>query len=135
VNPITHLVRAVAFGLWTTGLAAVLAVFAFDVLLLRRGWCGFVCPVGAFYGLVGRFGTLHVEALRADACTHCGDCFEACPEPQVIAPVLPQDAPTRRIADTDCQRCGRCIDVCGERVFTMRWVSPTRSGGRRPAGR
>jgi len=39
----------------------------------------------------------------------------------VIAPVLPARAATRRIADTDCLRCGRCIDVCGERVFEMRW--------------
>ncbi len=121
VNPITHAVRALAFGLWTSGAVAVAAVFAFDLVLLRHGWCGHLCPVGAFYGLLGRVGRLHVAAPRAAACTHCGDCFETCPVPQVIVPVLPPQPPSvMTIADTDCLRCGRCIDRCGERVFEWR---------------
>lgn len=126
INPISHSVRALAFGLWMSGAVAAAAVFAFDLVALRHGWCGHLCPVGAFYAWLGRFGRLHVAAPRAAACTHCGDCFDTCPVPQVIVPVLPpQGRTTMTITDADCLRCGRCIDRCDEHVFE--WVL-----GRRP---
>ena len=120
INPIAHAVRAVAFGLWAAGAVAVTAVFLFDFVLLRHGWCGHLCPVGAFYGLLGRFGRLHVEATRASACTHCGDCFDSCPVPHVIAPALRPGADVTAIVSIDCLRCGRCIERCGEQVFDWR---------------
>ncbi len=132
INPITATVRAVAFGFWAAGAAAVGAVLLIDLLVLRRGWCAHVCPVGAFYAVLGRFGRLHVSATRADRCTSCGDCYARCPEPHVIVPVLPAPSPrggaptppsTMKIADIDCLRCGRCIDVCPEDVFEMRLIA------------
>jgi ferredoxin-type protein NapH len=128
LNPITATVRAFAFGLWAAGAAAVIAVLLIDLLVLRRGWCGHLCPVGAFYAWLGRFGRLHVSATRAGRCTQCGDCYARCPEPHVIVPVLPAPRPrggvtvptTMRIASIDCLRCGRCIDACPEGVFEMR---------------
>jgi ferredoxin-type protein NapH len=120
LNPIAHAVRAMAFGLWGGGAVAVSAVFLFDVVLLRHGWCGHLCPVGAFYGLVGRFGRLQVDAPRAAACSHCGDCFDTCPVPHVIAPVLRPGAATTTIVSIDCLRCGRCDERCGEQVFDWR---------------
>ncbi|MCO5100732.1 MAG: quinol dehydrogenase ferredoxin subunit NapH [Burkholderiaceae bacterium] len=122
VNPITLLHRALLFGL-VGGYGAVLAVFVFDLLVVPRGWCGHVCPAGAFYGLVGRTGVLHVSAPRRDACTQCGDCFRVCPEPHVIAPALYGAAQSRAptIASADCTRCARCLDVCAEDVFDWEW--------------
>ncbi len=120
VNPITQLVRGPAFGLWTGAAFALASVLLLDLLLLRHGWCGTLCPVGAFYGALGQQGRLYVQAVRAERCTHCGDCFDHCPEPQVIAPVLRAQAPTLCIVDTDCLRCGRCIDQCAEGVFAWR---------------
>ena len=35
--------------------AIVLAIFLFDLFVMSRGWCGRLCPVGAFYGLIGRW--------------------------------------------------------------------------------
>lgn len=121
LNPITYTMRALVFGAWTGGLVAVSAVFVFDLVVLRRGWCAHLCPVGAFYGWLGRFGRLHVRAVRADACTRCGDCFAICPEPQVLVPVLRPGASAIAITDGDCLRCGRCIDHCDENVFALRW--------------
>lgn len=120
INPITFTLRALVFGLWSGGVVAVAAVFLFDLLVLRHGWCGHVCPVGAFYGWIGRFGRLHVQAVRPDACTRCGDCFAICPEPHVIVPVLRPGAATLAITDADCLRCGRCLDHCDEDVFALR---------------
>ncbi len=120
VNPITWLQRALVLGL-AGGYGAALAVFAFDLLVLPRGWCGHLCPVGAFYGVLGRAAVLHVSAARRDACNGCGDCFRVCPEPHVIAPALYGAAQGRTptITSADCTRCARCLDVCDAEVFRL----------------
>ncbi len=50
VNPITMLHRGLLFGA-SWGLVTVLAIFLFDLFVAKHGWCGHLCPVGAFYGL------------------------------------------------------------------------------------
>lgn len=134
VNPITMLHRALVFGL-AGGWGVVLAVFLLDVLVAPRLWCGHACPVGAFYGLVGRVGILHMSAPRRDACTQCGDCFRVCPEPHVIAPALHGAALGRGpvIASADCTRCARCLDVCDAQVFGWQFgASPRTTPACRP---
>jgi len=128
LNPITYSMRALVFGAWTGGLVAVSAVFLFDLVVLRHGWCGHLCPVGAFYGWLGRFGRLRVQAVRADACTRCGDCYAICPEPHVIVPVLRAGASAIAITDGDCLRCGRCVDHCDENVFALQWNTAATAG-------
>ena len=117
VNPVTMVHRAFVFGIGAAW-AIIAAVFLFDMLVSRRGWCGHLCPVGAFYGILGRASLVRVSASDREACTDCGDCFEVCPEPQVIAPALHGKlGDTRVITDGDCTNCGRCIDVCPDDVF------------------
>ena len=132
VNPITILQRGLVFGMGL-GWTVVLAVFLFDLLVSRRGWCSHLCPVGAFYGLVGKAAVLRVNAAGRAACTDCGACFRVCPEPQVIAPALkPADAAaTPVILSGDCINCGRCIDVCDDKVFEFGLRRVTQ---RKPAG-
>ncbi len=102
--------RGILFGV---GLAwvAVVAIFLFDLLAVRHGWCGHLCPLGAFYGLLGRAAQLRV-AFDASTCTHCGDCIAVCPEPWVLD--LEQAARTGMIASGDCTNCGRCTPICPE---------------------
>ena len=111
--------RALIFGF---GLAwgIVGGIFLYDLLIAPRGWCGHLCPQGAFYGLLGRVTLVRVSADRRSACNDCMDCFAVCPEPQVIRPALKgvgQDHPL--ILDGDCTSCGRCVDVCGKDVFRI----------------
>jgi ferredoxin-type protein NapH len=120
VNPITLLHRGLLFGLgfaWSV----VLAVFLFDLFVSRRGWCGHLCPVGAFYGLLGSFSLLRVGAVNRAACNDCMDCYAVCPEPQVISPALKgvEQGHGPIILAPDCSNCGRCIDVCSKDVFTF----------------
>ena len=118
INPVSMLHRGLVFGLGTAW-AIVLAIFLFDVFVMSRGWCGHLCPVGAFYSLLGRWSPLRVSARQRTACNDCMDCYEICPEPQVIRPALKGAAkgvgPV--ILAANCTNCGRCIDVCSKDVF------------------
>ncbi|MBE1282654.1 MAG: quinol dehydrogenase ferredoxin subunit NapH [Rhodobacteraceae bacterium] len=117
VNPISMLHRGLIFGVGFAW-AFVVAVFLFDLFVSRRGWCGHLCPVGTFYGLLGTKSVLRVSAQNRAACDDCMDCFAVCPEMQVITPALRgQDGDTPLILAPDCTNCGRCIDVCAQDVF------------------
>ncbi len=117
VNPVSLVQRALIFGIgvsWTI----VLAIFLFDLFVAQRGWCGHLCPVGAFYSLLSRWRLLHVTAAQRDACNDCADCYAVCPEPIIIKPALKAvDGAGPAIDAISCTNCGRCIDVCAKDVF------------------
>ncbi len=117
VNPVSMLHRGLIFGM---GLAWVilLGIFLYDLLIASRGWCGHLCPVGAFYGLLGRASLMRIRLPEREACNDCMDCFAVCPEPQVIrAPLKGLKGAAPLITDSACTHCGRCIDVCSKNVF------------------
>jgi ferredoxin-type protein NapH len=120
VNPVSMLHRGLIFGMGM-GWLLILSIFLFDLFVMKRGWCGHLCPVGAFYGLLGRKRLLHVSAVRREACNDCLDCFAVCPEQHVIK--LPLKGAAKGIAPVitsgDCSNCARCIDVCAKDVFTF----------------
>ncbi|MCK0197917.1 quinol dehydrogenase ferredoxin subunit NapH [Ancylobacter sp. 6x-1] len=117
VNPVSILQRGLIFGLGA-GWTIIAAVFLLDLLVTRRGWCGHLCPVGAFYGLIGRASITRVAAARRADCTNCGACFNVCTEPHVIVPALKGNGSTL-ILSGDCVNCGSCIDACPVDVFEM----------------
>lgn len=119
VNPVSLLHRGLVFGLGGASLLIV-GIFLYDTLIASRGWCGHLCPVGAFYAVLGRIALIRISAHRRDKCDDCMDCFVVCPEPQVIRPALKgvgQQHPL--ILSGTCTNCGRCIDVCDRQVFKM----------------
>lgn len=119
INPVTLIYRAILFGT-LAGLSVVVAIFVFDLVVSRDGWCGHVCPVGTAYGLIGKATLLRVSARGRGRCDDCLDCFAVCPENHVIAPALRgRDGASPVILSGDCTTCGRCVDVCPERVFTF----------------
>ena len=120
VNPVSIVHRGIIFGMGAAW-AVVAAVFLFDVFVAERGWCGHLCPAGAFYGVLGRFALLRVAAVRRTRCNDCGDCYAVCPEPRVIKPALKGKAAghTPVILDSACTNCARCLDVCSKDVFAF----------------
>ncbi len=118
VNPVSMLHRGLIFGMgfgWTI----VLGVFLFDLLIMKHGWCGHLCPMGAFYGILGNSAFVRVRADRRADCDDCMECYEVCPEPHVLPPALKgeQKGLSPVILSGDCTNCGRCVDICGEDVF------------------
>ena len=120
INPVTALHRALVFGLWF-GAGGAAAIFVFDLFVAKHGWCGHLCPVGAFYGQIGKVALLRVAADNRAACNDCMDCFAVCPEPHVISPALNGERTGAGpvITSGDCTLCGACIDVCSKRVFNL----------------
>ncbi|MBT3347884.1 MAG: quinol dehydrogenase ferredoxin subunit NapH [Thiotrichales bacterium] len=117
VNPVTLLQRSIFYSVGL-GWSVVVGVFLYDLLWSRNGWCGHVCPMGAFYSLLGRFSLLRVRAAQRSSCNDCMDCFVVCPEPQVIRVALKgKDGYSPVINSEQCTNCGRCIDVCAPQVF------------------
>ena len=122
VNPVSVVFRGLVFG-FGFGWMVMLAVFMFDLLVSRRGWCGHLCPMGAFYSHLNRLSLLRVHADKREACNDCMDCFAVCPEPQIIKSALKGHTMTPvkgpMIASSQCTNCGRCIDICGKEVFSF----------------
>ncbi len=112
ISPISMLHRGLVFGMGF-GIFAILAVFLFDLLVVKNGFCGHICPLGATYSLIGKFALLRVKHTLAN-CTKCMQCVRVCPEPDVLKPVGKEDGAFKTMT---CLRCGRCIEVCDDNAL------------------
>lgn len=115
VSPIAMLHREVIFGVGM-GLLGAAGIFLFDLMVLKNGWCGHLCPLGAFYALAGRLAQLRVR-LDARTCTRCGECIRVCPEPQVLK--LDQAAQVGMVRSGECTNCLRCVPICPEDSLSL----------------
>ncbi len=113
VSPIGIMHRELIFG-FGIGFIAVLGVFLFDLLIMARGWCGHICPLGAFWSIAGRIGQVKV-AFDASACTRCGDCVKVCPEPIVLN--FKNAERDGMVRAGECTNCGKCVAVCPEKCL------------------
>ncbi len=120
VNPVSMLPRGLLFGMGA-GWLLIGAIFLFDLFVMKRGWCSHLCPVGAFYSLIGRWSLLRVSADKRDACNDCLDCFTVCPEQHVIKLPLKgaHKGASPLILSGNCTNCCRCLDVCSKNVFSL----------------
>ncbi len=118
INPVSLFHRGLFFGM-TLGWVVILGIFLFDLLVSKRGWCSHLCPMGAFYGLIGKFSLIRVRADARDQCNDCAECFVVCPEARILPPVLKgeQTGVPAVVLSGDCTNCGRCIDICAKDVF------------------
>jgi len=110
VSPVGMMHRGIVFGMGL-GFLALIAIFLFDLLILKNGWCGHLCPLGAFWSLVGKVALVRVR-FDKDSCTHCGECARVCPEPQVLN--LKKLEQTGYVVPGECSNCGRCTALCPE---------------------
>ena len=120
VNPVTMIQRELVFDMGFSWIFIV-GIFILDAFVSRRAWCGHLCPMGAFYSVLGQASLIKVNAINRASCNDCMDCFAICPEPQVIKPALKGAVDSSPVIHSgNCTNCGRCIDVCAENVFTIK---------------
>jgi len=113
ISPIGIFTRGVAFSLGF-GWVWLLTIFLFDAFILKNGWCGHICPLGATYSLIGAKSLIRVYHTKEN-CTNCGNCLEICPENQVLSPVI--NKKSDYINGIECTNCGRCIEVCNDNAL------------------
>ena len=123
VSPIAMLHREIVYGAGL-GLTSALGVFLFDAFVLKHGWCGHLCPLGAFWSLAGRGAQVRV-AFDDATCTRCGDCIKVCPEPRVLN--FNKAARAGMIAAGECNNCAACIAVCPESSLRLTWRAAVRA--------
>ena len=110
ISPISIFHRELIFGIGA-GWVFLVGIFLFDLFVLKNGWCGHLCPLGAFYALVGKVAPLRMS-FDTPTCTHCIECVRVCPEPQVLD--FKRAAELGMISSGECTNCARCITVCPE---------------------
>ncbi len=109
ISPIGIFSREIIFGIGL-GSSIVLCIFLFDIFVLKNGWCGYVCPLGAFYSLIGQFSIFRVR-YDDDKCTKCMKCKAVCPEADVLHVITKRSS---LIYGKECTNCARCIEVCDD---------------------
>jgi polyferredoxin len=79
-------------------------------LLEKRFWCKYLCPLGAFLGLLSRFSIL--KRSVSEGCTECGACATVCQG---------NAAPDQKEKwkETECLYCWNCDDICPENAVSF----------------
>lgn len=120
ISPINLFVRGLVFG------SSMGILFIVSILIAEwawpRLWCRRLCPLGALYGLVGRFGLLRVQINPAEAGkVPCRRCSSRCP---MGVPIMDEyTMKTRRsITHPHCTRCGDCTQVCPRGVLKLSFL-------------
>ena len=104
--------------LFRRGGTTLMSLFLFLILVISlfhlRFWCKYLCPTGAFLGLLSR-GSLF--KIRFEECTHCGKCRDICPTNAMIRDK--NDQP--RVIEAECILCGRCLQECPRATLRLFW--------------
>jgi ferredoxin-type protein NapH len=127
ISPVAMVHRGLVFGVGM-GWVVVLAVFLYDLLIQGNGFCGHLCPLGAFYTLVTRLCLIRVDHDH-EACTECQDCRVVCPESHILQLVGRYSG---MVLAGECTNCGRGVEVCEDDalVFGFRkYNKPQDAGG------
>lgn len=120
-SPIGIFYRAILFGF---GLELLLVAFIIGLELagVQRGWCRMLCPLGAFYALLGRMSLLGLKIDRK-RCTKCRRCVRNCAYAAgSLKGAIGEGSGTMN--SPLCTRCGSCIDICPEQAISFKFQLP-----------
>lgn len=106
ICPIGLLCRSIvgANYLGTVGgeLAVVGLILLVELTLARRGWCKYICPVGALYGACAAKRPAPITR-DADTCEGCHSCERECSM---------GNSPIKDQVGRTCTSCGDCVEQC-----------------------
>ena len=99
-------------GVFFTRKFVIMLIIALACIFCYRGFCRFVCPLGAIYGLFNRFCLVGVK-VDAERCNGCGACVRSC------------GMDVRHVGDHECIHCAHCMEVCPQKAISLRAGSVT----------
>jgi len=98
-----------AMDTWRILRFSVLVVVLVLVVFNMRGFCKWMCPVGALVAFTNKFSLFTVR-LDPATCIHCGKCDKACP---MGVPVEACSHTGRAVSrHSECIECLTCQQVC-----------------------
>ncbi len=98
-----HLSTAEVFAEFSIGLA-VLVVSLIGSVVYDRFFCKYLCPMGAFLGLISRVSLFRVQRTEA-SCIDCKACDGACPTNIAVSQAEVVNSP-------ECINCNECVNAC-----------------------
>lgn len=106
-------IRSAVGGLFTWKVAVLLIILTASVFLYRP-FCKYLCPLGAFYGLLNKYSFYRMN-VDEHSCIHCGKCETVCKMDVDV---------TKNINSAECIRCGACKTVCPTNSISsgFRWT-------------
>ncbi len=115
-SPMSLLNRMLMFGLGVE-LTLILFIIMLDIHKGKGFWCHQVCPLGAFYSLIGRWRLVRLK-INKQSCTNCGTCWSKCPVgEEVLRPAVNKGSTL--LVHADCTNCGDCIDGCPKKALSF----------------
>ena len=85
-------------------------LFIILILTVERGWCRYLCPVGAMLAPFNRISVFHIFVDKS-RCIGCQICSDVCP--------MGIDVPNME-RDPECILCGKCIEACPYNVIEFK---------------
>lgn len=79
----------------------LLVIFSF---FIKNAWCRYLCPYGAFLGLLSMLSPLKVTRNESK-CIHCHGCTRRCPS-------LLKIEEKERVGSPECIGCLTCVSAC-----------------------
>jgi len=83
---------------------AILVLSLVGSLVYERFFCKYLCPIGAFLGILSRFSAFGVKR-DLTACVNCSACDVACPMNIEVSAA-------ERVTSAECISCGECVNAC-----------------------
>lgn len=80
----------------------LIALFFWLIFITYRGFCRFICPIGAMMAPTNKISLQDVK-FYPENCVKCLKCIKECPMKINVI---------KMHHDMECIRCGRCVDAC-----------------------
>ncbi len=97
----------------------VIGIVIAGLIIGRRWWCRNTCFVGFLCAAASKFQR-HVIVADKTKCTSCTKCELACPGGVRIMDYIHDQ--NGLIADTECLKCGKCLEVCKPKALRYKIV-------------
>jgi polyferredoxin len=78
----------------------------------KRFWCKYICPLGAFLGILSRYSFLKLSV--SEGCTSCSECATVCQ-----GNAQPHDKKHWR--SSECLVCRNCDDICPQNAVSFNY--------------